>query len=231
MSKRLAFAGAVAAFIAVVAIAAVIFGGGGGDRPDMPMHGFCALDTDLRSEALADPDGFDQQVATTAGQQRLADVLSGAPDAISDDVRTMVVAIREDGHRAFADPEVFAAADRIEAWEDRYCSVRRTTTTRFPVPPVGAPGLAFECPPGFVQVDELSPMYRDLLDAARMSGEWVDTSELESYLTDEAIPQMEGFEGMGGVICLPADPSGEFDPDDIMGHMEQYFPEGYDFGD
>ena len=223
MSKRVAFIGAAAAFIAVVAIGVWAFGGGGSGAMDPATQAFCALDTDFRDEAAADPVGFDRQMAASAGQQRLSEVLSSAPDAIADEVRTMVEAIREHGHGAFADPAVAAAADRIEAWENRACRFRVTTTT-FPFPPEGVPGLAFECPPGFVQVDELSPMYRGLLDAARASGEWVDTSELESYLTDEALPQMEGFEGMGGVICLPADPSGEVDPDEIMEHMEQFFP-------
>lgn len=223
MSKRVAFVGAVAAFIAVVAIATLVFGGGGSGGMDPAAQAFCALDTDFRDEAAADPVGFDRQMATSAGQQRLSEVLSSAPDVIADEVRVVVEAIREHGPDAFADPAVDAAADRIEAWESRACRFQITTTT-FPFPDGNVPGLAFECPPGFVQVDELSPMYRGLLDAARQSGEWVDTSELESYLTDEAIPQIEGLEGMGGVICLPADPSGEVDPDEIMEHIEQYFP-------
>jgi hypothetical protein len=228
MSKRLAFASAAAAFLAVLTIGVWAFGGGGSDRADEATLGFCALDTDFRIDALSDPVGFDRHMGTSAGQQRLRDALDRSPGAIAEDVRVVIEAIREHGHAAFADPSVFAAADRIEAWENRYCRVLRTTTT-FPFPVGNIPGTAFECPPGFVQVDELSPMYRDLLDVARISGEWVDTSELESYLL-EHIPQIEGFEGMGGVICLPADPSGDFDPDEIVEHMEQYFPPGFDFG-
>lgn len=226
MSRRLAFAGAAAAFIAVVAIAALVFGGGG--LPDPARHGFCALDTDFAAEAAADPVGFDQQMATSAGQQRLGEALSGAPDAVAAEVRVVVEAIRERGHQAFDDPKVAAAADRVEAWKDRFCQV--VTTTTFPFPVGNVPGVPFECPPGFVRVEGMSDVYEELLEHLQMTGQWADTSEAEAFL-QEQIPRVEGFEGMGGVTCLPADMAGDVDPDEITEHLEQYFPEGYDFGE
>lgn len=224
MARRVAFAGAIVAVLAVLAIGVWGFGRGSGpSEPALPA--FCTLDSDLRSEALADPEGFDTMVTTPAGRERLQELVDRAPAAVADDVRVVVESVQELGHGAFADPSIHAAADRVDAWVDRACSVRATTTLPFPFADVpGAPGVPFECPPGFVRVEGMSGVYHDLLDALRMTGDWVDTHEGEQFLMEQ-IPDVEGFEGMGGVICLPAEGTG-VDVDEVLDHMERYIPEG-----
>ena len=221
MSRHLAFTSAAAAFIAVLAIGVWAFGGGG-DRIDPVTHGFCSLDTDLRSEAMTDPEGFDALMTTSAGRERLQAMLDQAPGAIADDVRTLVEGVRGHGHRAFADPSVYTAADRVDAWEGQFCTVSVTTTTS-PFPFGNVPGVPFECPPGFVRVEGMDGLYHELLEHLRMTGDWVDTHEAEAFLLEQ-IPTIEGFEGMGGVICLPAEGT-DVDVDGIVDHLDQYFPE------
>jgi hypothetical protein len=224
LSSRLAFTGLVAAFLAIVAIGIWAFGGGGGLPEPTPLHGFCALDTDLRSDARADPVGFDERMATEHGRQRLDEMMGRAPAAIADDVRTLVGAIREFGHRAFTDPAVQASADRIAAWERTNCDRRITTTTVFPFPSGGVPGVPFECPPGFVLVEDPAVGHRSLLDLMEMTGQYADTAELEAMIREQ-LELFDLYGGMGMVTCMPRDMTAVegVDPESLREYFEEMY--------